>query len=126
LPRTAPANDWPQAFDWIRQNTPSDAAIDPNYIIKDDHHGFRAIAERSRLADSIKDSGAVSMFPELLAADHWLEQDTAQSGWEHFHDEDFRRLKNSDGVSWAVLQRSISVTFACPYENPTLRVCRVD
>jgi hypothetical protein len=128
LPSTAPANDWLQAFDWIRQNTPSDAlfAIDPNYMIKDDQHGFRAIAERSRLADSIKDSGAVTMFPELPAADHWLEQVTAQSGWEHFHDEDFRRLKNRYGISWAVLQRSISVTFPCPYENPTLRVCRVN
>jgi len=31
----------------------------------EDEHGFRALAERSMLADRVKDSGAVTMFPRL-------------------------------------------------------------
>jgi len=41
-------------------------------MTKDDQHGFRAIAERSRLADAVKDSGAATMFPETTAAVDWL------------------------------------------------------
>ena len=127
-PNAAPANDWLRAFEWIRSNTPADAlfAIDPQYMDKDDQHGFRAIAERSRLADALKDSGAVTMFPELPAADHWLEQLKAQTGWEHFQEKDFRKLKKVYGVCWVVLQRSVALNFVCPYENQTVRVCRVD
>ena len=127
-PNAVPGNDWLQAFDWVRRNTPTDAlfAIDPDYMDKDDEHGFRAIAERSRLADAIKDSGAVTMFPELPAADHWLEQLSAQRGWEHFREKDFRRLKTIYGVEWVVSPRPFSVSFPCPYENQTVRVCRVD
>jgi len=34
LPRMVTANPWLQAFDWIRQNTPTDAyfALDPRYL----------------------------------------------------------------------------------------------
>jgi hypothetical protein len=127
-PNAVPHNDWLQAFDWVRRNTPTDAlfAIDPDYMDKDDEHGFRAIAERSRLADAVKDSGAVTMFPELPAADHWLEQLSAQRGWDHFHESDFHHLKELYGVGWVVSARPFSVNFACPYENPSVRVCRVD
>ena len=127
-PGAAPANDWLRAFTWIRRNTPADAffAIDPDYMIEDDQHGFRAIAERSRLADAIKDSGAVTMFPELPTADHWLEQLTAQRGWKHFHEDDFRRLERKYGVNWVVSPRPFPVSFGCPYENQTVRVCRLD
>jgi len=38
----------------------------------EDTHGFRAIAQRSMIADAGKDSGAVSMFPPL--ADEWYQQ----------------------------------------------------
>ncbi len=81
-----------------RQNTPTDAlfALDPLHmqIPGEDTHGFRVIAERSMLADAIKDSGAVSMFPPL--ADKWLAQVQAQSGWERFQLQDFQRLRQSD------------------------------
>ena len=127
-PGVAQANDWLQAFDWIRRNTPIDAlfAINPNYMEMDDQHGFRAMAERSRLADAIKDSGAVTMFPDLPSAEHWLEQTRAQRGWEHFQKADFLRLNQIYGVSWIVIERSATITLDCPYKNPTLRVCRVN
>ncbi|OLD68019.1 MAG: hypothetical protein AUI45_11805 [Acidobacteria bacterium 13_1_40CM_2_56_11] len=127
-PDVAPQNDWIRVFEWIRTNTPADAlfAIDPQHMTKDDQHGFRAIAERSRLADAVKDSGAATMFPETTAAVDWLEQLNAQSGWDHFREKDFRNLKSVYGVSWVVLQKPVAIGFPCPYENPTLRVCRID
>jgi hypothetical protein len=127
-PNVAPTNDWLRAFEWIRQNTPTDAlfAVDPEFMNKDDQHGFRIIAERSRLADAVKDSGAVTMFPELPAADHWLEQLTAQRGWEHFETKDFRRLQKTYGVTWIVSERALNPNFECPYINQTVRVCRID
>jgi hypothetical protein len=127
-PTKRPTNDWLLAFDWIRGNTPVDAifAVDPQYMNKDDQHGFLAIAERSRLADAVKDSGAVTMFPDSLTPDHWLEQLTAESGWEHLRETDFHRLKQIYGVSWVLSERSQHLNFACPYANHTVQVCRVD
>jgi hypothetical protein len=127
-PGVAPENDWLSAFEWIRQNTPSDAvfAIDPNYMLSDDQHGFRAIAERSRLADAVKDSGAVTMFPEPPFAEHWLEQVTDQRRWAGFKDADFHHLREKYGVTWVVLQRPGLRELPCPYKNDTLAVCRLD
>ena len=60
LPGRSTANPWLQAFAWIRQNTPTDAyfALDPEYLAApgEDYHSFRALAERSQLADKIKDA----------------------------------------------------------------------
>jgi hypothetical protein len=58
-------------------------ALDPRYMALpgEDQHGFRAIAQRSALADAVKDSGAASMFPALAAP--WTEQLNAQKGWEN-------------------------------------------
>jgi hypothetical protein len=127
-PMAAPGNDWLRTFDWIRKNTPADAvfAIDPEYMLKDDQHGFRVSAERSRLADAVKDSGAVSMFPELPSAAHWLEQLNAQKDWSHLQDSDFRGLERKYGVNWVVLEHPVHTRLACPYENQTLSVCRLD
>ena len=73
--------EWLSSFLWIREHTPKDAifALDPEYLLKTgvDLHGFRALAERSMLADQEKDSGAASVFPEL--AEPWKEQSGAQS-----------------------------------------------
>jgi len=75
-PWARPRNEWAEAFVWIRQNTPTDSifAIDPYYmnIAGEDAIGFRALAQRSRLADAIKDRGSASMFPAL--AENWYEQ----------------------------------------------------
>jgi hypothetical protein len=127
-PDATPKNDWVAAFVWIRGHTPMNAyfALNPNHMALpgEDEQGFRAIAERSMLADRIKDSGAVTMFPAL--ADTWRKQVRAQEGWTHFQAADFRRLKQEFGVNWVVLQQPGVPDLDCPYENKTLMVCRVE
>jgi hypothetical protein len=65
----APKNHWVQAFDWIRNNTSTDAifALDLSNmkIPLEDENGFGAIAQQSRLADEVRDAGAVTIFPPL-------------------------------------------------------------
>jgi hypothetical protein len=120
-------NSWAQAFVWIRDNTPVDAqfAIDPYYmrIPGEDTVGFRALAERSRLADASKDSGAVAMFPPL--AEEWWQQLQAQKDWTHFTAADFLRLHDQYGVNWVVLQNNAVSGFECPYRNQQVEVCRI-
>jgi hypothetical protein len=127
-PGAASKNQWVQAFEWIRTNTPRDAlfALDPGHmdIPGEDENGFEAIAQRSMLADAVKSSGAVSMFPAL--ADEWLRQVRAQSGWKEFQAEDFRRLQTQYGVSWVVLQPPGIAGMDCPYRNAAVMVCRLN
>ncbi len=135
-PGVAPQNPWLQAFAWIRQNTPVDSlfALDPHYVTLpgEDYHGFRALAERSVLADYDKDGGMAARVPRL--APRWLKEVTAQSGWQNFQPADFERLKRDFGVTWVVLQRndanvaaqnSEGNSMTCPYQNRQLRVCRL-
>ena len=126
-PGAAPKNAWAQAFVWIRQNTPNDAifALDPQHMRIDgeDTVGFRAIAQRSMLADAIKDSGAVSMFPQL--AEEWLQQVQAQEGWKKFELKDFRSLQAKYGANWFVLQTPGVAGLDCPYQNQAVLVCRL-
>jgi hypothetical protein len=125
-PGAAPKNPWAQAFLWIRQNTPTNAlfAIDPYYmdIRGEDEIGFRCLAERSRLADGVKDNGVVSMFPAL--ADEWWSQVQAQSPWKNFQAQDFQSLKEKYGVAWIVMQQSAE-GLDCPYQNDIVKVCRL-
>jgi hypothetical protein len=127
-PGAAPRNPWVQAFIWTRNNTPADAvfALDPYHmdIPGEDENGFRAIAERSMLADALKDSGAVSMFP--LMAEEWLRQVQAQSGWKKFGLQDFQRLHAEYGVNWVVVQQPGVSGLNCPYQNQAVRVCRLN
>ena len=127
-PGVTPANDWLQAFAWIRENTPVDAyfALDPQHMALpgEDEHGFRALAERSMLADSVKDDGAVTMFPKM--ADEWQRQVEAQAGWRDFQKPDFVRLRQQFGVTWFVVQRVSGSGLICVYKNRTLKVCRLD
>lgn len=127
LPWAAPRNKWAQAFLWIRQNTPVDSrfAIDPDYmqIRGEDSIGFRALAQRSRLADAVKDSGSVSMFPALASA--WYEQWQAQKDWKNFQHANFLRLKELYGVNWLVLQQPQADGFSCPYRNSVVAVCQI-
>jgi hypothetical protein len=83
-----------------------------------------ALAQRSMLADAVKDSGAVTMFPPM--AEEWLRQVQAQSGWKTFQSQDFRRLQAEYGVNWIVLQRPGAAGLDCPYQNPAVLVCRLD
>ena len=126
-PLDAPKNQWEQAFLWIRQKTPTDArfALDPFYMEApgEDRIGFRALAERSRLADANKDSGAVAMFPPL--AEEWWEQFEAQKNWKNFTQADFLRLREKYGVSWVALQSRETIGLSCPYKNPAVAVCRI-
>ncbi|MBZ5600255.1 MAG: hypothetical protein LAN83_18265 [Acidobacteriia bacterium] len=126
-PGSAPRNPWVQAFVWVRENTPRDAifALDPHFmsIPGEDENGFRAIAQRSRLADEVKDSGAVTMFPPL--ADAWLEQVHALRGWRGFQLQDFERLRERFGVSWVLLQAPGVSGLECPYRNEAVLICKL-
>jgi hypothetical protein len=126
-PGRAAKNPWAQAFVWVRANTPVDAvfALDPEYmhVTGEDAIGFRCLAQRSRLADAVKDNGVVSMFPAL--ADEWWKQFQAQQRWAEFQASDFSRLKEKYGVSWVILQQAGASLADCPYENSAVKVCRV-
>jgi hypothetical protein len=130
-PGIAPRNPWAQAFVWIRENTPLDAvfALDPNYmkIPGEDEIGFRCLAQRSRLADAVKDNGVVSMFPPL--AEKWWAQVQDQTPWNQFSEQDFLRLKEKYGAAWVVLQSPSAATAShgmdCPYGNAAVQVCRI-
>lgn len=134
LPLVTPANGWLRAFDWIRQYTPRDSlfAIDPHYepLPNEDYHGFRALAERSVLADFEKDAGMAARVPAL--APRWLKEVTALNGWRSFHAADFERLKNDFGVTWFVLSPTDAEfsnkqpnSIICPYSNDDVKVCRL-
>lgn len=127
LPGRNTENGWVQAFLWVRDHTPTDAyfALNPDHmrLPGEDQHGFRAIAERSMLADRVKDSGAVSMFPAL--AETWSEQVQSEQGWSHFQRQDFEALRARYGVDWVILQQPGTEGLKCPYSNSTVVVCRV-
>ncbi len=120
-------NTWISAFLWIRSHTPKGAvfALDPNYMERpgEDAHGFRAVAERSVLADFVKDSGAVSLFPRLAV--EWENEVGAERGIDHFAPADFQRLVKRYPVTWIVTTRPGPVGMTCPYENRELAVCRI-
>ena len=127
LPGRQPANPWLQAFAWIRQNTPTDAyfALDPHYLAApgEDYHSFRALAERSQLADAIKDTAVVTQVPELGPV--WERQVQAQVGWTHFQLADFQRLKTDFGVNWVLVSYPQPAGLDCRWHNESLTVCRV-
>lgn len=127
LPERRPGNASVETFLWIRHNTPVTAyfALNPDHMrmAGEDQHGFRAIAERSRLADNVKDSGAVTMFPALART--WQEQVDAQRGWKDFRRQDFERLRDRFGVNWFVLEKIQTAGMECPHAISGLYVCRL-
>jgi hypothetical protein len=120
-------NSWMSAYMWIRMHTPKDAvfAIDPYYMARpgEDAHGFRAVAERSVLADYVKDSGAVSLFPKL--ATDWQSQVNAQRGLDRYTPADFQRLVKQYPVTWILTTQPGPPGLVCPYRNSELAVCRL-
>lgn len=126
-PWAQPRNPWAQAFEWIRANTPANAlfALDPHHmdLPGEDEIGFRARAQRSMLADAVKDKGASTMFPPLAVK--WLAQVEDQKNWKQFQKEDFARLRRKYGVSWIVVEQPGPAGLECPYENSAVRVCRI-
>ncbi|HWE84340.1 MAG TPA: hypothetical protein VG267_05310 [Terracidiphilus sp.] len=125
LPGRPSANPWLQAFAWIRGNTPQNEyfALDPRYMAApgEDYHSFRALAERSILADTIKDTSVLSKAPELVPV--WKAQVDAQLGWNDFTLADFERLKQRFGVTWVVVRYPQPASLPCPWHNSTLAVC---
>jgi hypothetical protein len=127
VPGLTSANPWLQSFAWIRDNTPTDAyfALDPKYMVDpgEDYHSFRALAERSVLADAYKDTATVTKEPEL--AQDWKNQVDAQAGWSHFQSADFDRLKSQFGVNWVLVSFPAPAGLDCRWHNATLTVCRI-
>jgi hypothetical protein len=127
LPGRQSANPWLQAFDWVRQNTPTDAyfVLDPRYMAApgEDYHSFRALAERSQLADALKDTAVVTQVPELGPV--WKTQVDAQAGWSSFKLADFERLKKEFGVNWALVSYPQPAGLQCRWHNDLLAVCQI-
>lgn len=127
LPGAAPQNQWLQAFDWVRENTPTDAyfTLDPRYMEApgEDYHSFRALAERSQLCDAIKDTAVVTQVPELAVK--WNSEVEAQNGWRNFQLADFERLKREFGVNWTVVPYPQPKGLDCQWHNDSLAVCRI-
>ena len=127
LPGRVSGNPWVEAFAWIRENTPADAyfALDPHYLAAagEDYHSFRALAERSQLADAIKDAAVVTQVPEL--GPRWVEQVDAQDGWSRFQMADFERLKAKFGVGWVLVPYPAPARLNCIWHNDRLSVCRI-
>jgi hypothetical protein len=150
LPGRSLRNSWVQAFAWVRENTPVDSlfALDPHYIELpgEDYHGFRGLAERSALADWVKDGGMAARVPRL--APRWLKEVTAETGWQKFQGADIERLKKEFGVNWIILSKNDAIVsnaggfgsvivdpmtlitgevpgMTCPYHNEQILVCRL-
>lgn len=127
MPWRAPGSPWLQSFAWIRENTPEDAyfALDPEYMAApgEDYHSFRALAERSQLADALKDTAVVTQVPDLGPV--WDKQVQAQQGWKHFQLADFERLKSEFGVNWVLVSYPQPAGLPCTWHNAVLSVCRV-
>ncbi|MGA8939090.1 MAG: hypothetical protein WB439_07995 [Acidobacteriaceae bacterium] len=120
-------NPWVRAFLWCRDNTPPNAlfAMDTKYVNEDgeDAQTFRPIALRSAVPDFSKDGGEAAITPSLAA--QWLQGANAQAHLSTETDivRDTRLLPL--GVTWMVLHASASTAHPCPYNNGTIKVCRL-
>jgi hypothetical protein len=127
MPWRKPANPWLQAFAWVRANTPENAyfALDPHYLeaTGEDYHSFRALAERSQLADAVKDASVVTLVPEL--GPEWVRQTDAEEGWLSFSLVDFERLKAEFGVNWVIVNDPAPEGLACHWHNNEIAVCQI-
>src|SRR5262249_7360400 len=119
FPAETSSNPWVNTLLWIRNNTPKEAvfAVDSRYFKENvvDVHGFRAISERSSLADYYKDGGVVSLFPEL--AEEWKQMSNATYGLNRFKAAQFRTLHGEyPDVSWTVIHGLAPEGMDCPYQ----------
>ena len=106
---------------------PQDAlfALDADYITRpgEDAQTFRAIAERSALADYSKDGGEASITPQLTAA--WITAQAAQTGLATEPDAMRAAKLRPLGVTWVVLPSSSVTNFLCSYTNEAVKVCHL-
>jgi len=121
------SNPWVQAFAWTSANTPTGAyfALDPYYmqLPGEDYHSFRALAQRSVLADAVKDSAVAMQVPRL--APLWQQQVAAAQNWQSLQPADFARLHRDFGVTWTILPATSTLPFHCPYQNAVVKVCQI-
>jgi hypothetical protein len=127
LPWRSNSNPWTQAFLWVRANTPRDAlfALDVRYINEhgEDAQTFRATALRSALPDFSKDGGEAAITPSLAAA--WQQGAAAQANLSDEPDAIRDARLGPLGVTWMVLHSSAVTRHPCPYDNGTVKVCRL-
>ena len=128
FPSATSSNPWIDTLLWVRRNTPTDAvfAVDSRYFEDDlaDVHGFRAISERSALADYYKDGGVVSLFPSL--AGEWKEMSNATYGLNHFTSGRFHILREEyPQVSWTLIHGPAPAGMSCPYQRRGYAVCQM-
>ena len=129
VPSSTSSNPWVNALLWVRVHTPQNAvfALDARYLDdpETDVHGFRAIAERSSLADYVKDGGVVSLFPNL--ADEWKQMSTATFHLNHFQAQDFRHLQTQyPAVTWTIVHGPAPQSLNCPYQQRGYAVCQLE
>jgi hypothetical protein len=129
FPSATSSNAWVNALLWVRENTPQDAvfAVDSHYFLDagGDLHGFRAISERSSLADYQKDGGVVFLFPTL--AGEWKQMSNATYGLNHFQAPEFRWLQQQyPAVSWTIVHGAAPKEMNCPYQQRGYAVCRLE
>jgi hypothetical protein len=126
-PGREPRNGWERAFEWIRVSTPVEAlfALDANYVSQpgEDAQTFRAVAERSAIADYSKDGGEASITPSLTAL--WFTGQAAQTGLNTETDAKRIATLRPLGVSWVVLPTGASTGFTCGYTDEAVKVCRL-
>lgn len=126
-PWSQTVNPWEEAFLWIRSNTPNDAlfALDPHYQAQpqEDTLGFRAMAQRSVLADWSKDGGVAAIYP-AVAAEWWSEM-TATEHFSQWTDAQRIQVLAPYHVNWIVLPHAAATQFVCPYVNSAVRVCQL-
>lgn len=120
-------NPWVRAFLWSRDHTPQDAlfALDAHYVTTkgEDAQIFRAIAERSSLPDFSKDGGEAAITPRL--AEQWAEGYTVQLNLNELTASQLRARLAPYPVSYVILQSNSPAVLDCPYDNGSLRVCRL-
>lgn len=126
-PGMPPRNPWQQAFLWVRSNTPKNSvfALDADYILEqgEDAQGFRATAERSMLADWVKDGGIACISRAAQAP--WQRQVKATRNLDRATDAERSARLLPLGATWILLRTPDATAFLCPYDNGTVKVCRL-
>jgi hypothetical protein len=127
LPSTTSQNPWTRAFLWARSNTPPDAlfALDARYINTpgEDAQTFRATALRSALPDYSKDGGEAAITPSL--APLWQPSALAQAHLSSLSDIVRDQRLQSFHVTWVVLDAHAVTAHPCPYDNGTVKICKL-
>jgi hypothetical protein len=127
IPALDSRNDWVHAFLWIRSHTPNNAlfALPSNYVglPREDAQCFRAISERSALADYSKDGGEAAVAPGLTRL--WSIGLSAQSTLAIDSDGVRRAKLEPLGISWLILPAGSATHLNCPYSNAAAKVCRL-